>query len=62
VKAVSKTGCAALIVTQVVSCVVACYSGTTLQERELNQHDGWWSMEIKYPIIEDDSTFNAAET
>jgi hypothetical protein len=60
VKAVSKTSCAALIVIQIVSCVVACYSGTTLQERELNQHDDWWSIEIKYPIIEGDSTFNAA--
>ncbi len=56
----SKTGCAALIVIQIVTCAVACYSGTTLQERELNQHDDWWSIEIKYPIIEGDNTFNTA--
>jgi Protein of unknown function (DUF3298) len=56
----SKTGCAALIVIQLVTCAVACYSGTTLQEREFNQHDDWWSIEIKYPIIEGDNTFNTA--
>jgi hypothetical protein len=57
---VSKTGRAALIVIQIVTCAVACYSGTTLQESEFNQHDDWWSIEIKYPIIASDHTFNTA--
>jgi hypothetical protein len=57
---VSKAVYAALIVIQIVTCAVACYSGTTLQERELNQHDDWWSIEIKYPIIAGDNTFNTA--
>ena len=56
----SKTGCAALIAIQIVFGGVACFSGTTLRERKLQQHDDCWSIEIKYPIIEGDSTFNAA--
>ena len=56
----TKAACAELRVIQIVSCVVVCYSSTTLQERELKQHDDWWSIEIKYPIIEGDSTFDAA--
>ena len=55
-----KTRRAALLVIQIVSCAVACYSGTTLQQRELNQHDDWWSIEIKYPTIEGENTFNTA--
>jgi hypothetical protein len=55
-----KLPCAALTVIQIVTCAVACYSGTTLQERELNQHDDGWSIEIKYPIIEGDNIFNTA--
>lgn len=31
-----------------------------LQEHELNQHDDWWSVRIKYPQIDGDNTFNEA--
>jgi len=31
-----------------------------LQEHELNQHDDWWSVKIKYPQIDGDNTFNEA--
>lgn len=31
-----------------------------LQQQELKQHDDWWSIEIQYPILAGDSTFNAA--
>ncbi len=31
-----------------------------LQQRELSQHDDWWSINVKYPIIETDNTFNTA--
>jgi len=31
-----------------------------LQEHELNQHDDWWSVKIKYPQIDGDNTFNDA--
>ena len=60
VKTVTKTGCAALIAILIAACVVPCHAGTTLEEGQLHQHDDWWSIEIKYPILEGDSTFNAA--
>jgi hypothetical protein len=56
----TKTGCAAVIAIQLVTCAVACYSGTTLQEQQFNQNDDGSSIEIKYPIIEGDNTFNTA--
>src|SRR5437879_412722 len=35
--------------------------GIRLQQRELCQHDDWWwSINVKYPIIESDNAFNAA--
>lgn len=53
---------AVLTVVQIFVCVAASYSnsGARLQQRELSQHDDWWSIDIKYPIIEGDNTFNAA--
>jgi hypothetical protein len=61
-EAVSKTNRVLLSIVQIVACVAVSYSNPALklQERELSQHDNWWSMEIKYPIIEGDSTFNTA--
>jgi Protein of unknown function (DUF3298)/Deacetylase PdaC len=31
-----------------------------LQEHELIQHDDWWSIDIKYPVLEGDDDFNVA--
>ena len=51
-----------LSVVQIVACVAFSYSNPTLrlQKRELIQHEDWWSIEIKYPMIEGDNTFNTA--
>jgi hypothetical protein len=59
---VSKKVWAVLSVVQIVACVAASYSnsGARLQQRELSQHDDWWSIDVKYPIIEGDNTFNIA--
>ena len=58
----SKRVRAVLTVVQIVACVVASYSDSALrlQQRELSQHDDWWSIDIKYPIIEGNDAFNTA--
>lgn len=42
--------------------MAASYPESTvrLQQRELRQRDDWWSIDIKYPIIEGNDKFNAA--
>ena len=40
--------------------LVAQMPAIHLQEHELNQHDDWWSVKIKYPQIDGDATFNEA--
>jgi uncharacterized protein DUF3298/peptidoglycan-N-acetylmuramic acid deacetylase PdaC-like protein len=59
---VSKRVRVVLSVVQIFACVAASYSNSRvrLQQRELSQHDDWWSIDIKYPIIEGDNTFNTA--
>jgi Deacetylase PdaC/Protein of unknown function (DUF3298) len=61
-EAVSNRVRVVLSVVQIVACVAATYSNPAvrLQERELIQHDDWWSIDIKYPIIEGANTFNTA--
>jgi Deacetylase PdaC/Protein of unknown function (DUF3298) len=59
---VSKRVWAALNVIQVIALIAVVYSKptVTLQQRELSQHDDWWSIDIKYPTIEGNDTFNTA--
>ena len=42
----------AVVVVEIVACVVGCHAYTSLGQREFNQHDDWWSIEVSYPIIE----------
>jgi hypothetical protein len=53
---------ALLSVIQIIVFVAVSFSNPVvrLQERELIQHDDWWSIDIKYPIIEGDNTFDSA--
>jgi hypothetical protein len=53
---------ALLSIFQIVACVAISYSNSALrlQESQLKQHDDWWSIEIKYPVIEGDNSFNTA--
>jgi Protein of unknown function (DUF3298)/Deacetylase PdaC len=59
---VSKKLRALLSIVQIVACVAISNSSSALrlQESQLSQHADWWSIEIKYPLIEDDNTFNSA--
>lgn len=50
----------ALLVPLFAQSLVAQMPAIHLQEHELNQHDDWWSVKIKYPQIDGDATFNEA--
>ncbi len=58
----SRTVRAVLTIVQIIACVAVgyCNLGFRLQQRELSQHDDWWSIDIKYPTIEDNDGFNTA--